>query len=498
MRGSVTRTTVLTLGLAGVVAGATAGVTWGHYRLLPSGQALPGAVVGERVPSPELALGDWLEQRRVARLGDEAYLELPAGEGTVKTTLGALGIEIDVAETLRSVREHAGRGSLGTRLRRAWRARRGLEAVELVWSVDPGRARHTLEALAPEVWREPVDARLDLVGHRRIADQPGRTLDVEATLAALERGERDDCPVFALAVKPVQAEVTSAMLADIDVSKVLGAFDTDFARTGKGRAVNIAQGAAYLNGTVIAPGQTLSFNQVVGPRRIDRGFTWAPVIIDDEMEPGVGGGTCQVASTLHAAAVYGGMDVVERRSHSRPSGYAPLGLDATVVYGEVDLRIRNPYGSPLIVHAFLPTPTQLRIELLGRDPPGRVSHTYGVMRSHDFYRRVWTKPWLSAGKRIRRQRGIRGYDVVSVVKIERPDGSVDARRYFSWYRPVPEVFWVGPGYDLTELPELPEGVERVEIDGAVQDAPAALVASENPVDPYERTGTDETLGRRGG
>src|SRR5690606_221451 len=128
--------------------------------------------------------------------------------------------------------------------------------------------------------------------------------------------------------------------------------------------------------------------------RIDRGFGWAPVILDGELEPGVGGGICQVASTLHAAAVHALLEVVERRSHSRPSGYVSLGLDATVIYGEQDLVIKNPYPAPLIVHAFLPTPTKLRIELLGRDAPGKVSHSYGVMRTHDFFRRVWTKPWL--------------------------------------------------------------------------------------------------------
>jgi hypothetical protein len=248
--------------------------------------------------------------------------------------------------------------------------------------------------------------------------------------------------------------------------------------------VNIGKAAEYLNGTVLAPGQVLSFNQIVGPRRIDRGFTWAPVIIDDEMEPGVDGGTCQIASTLHAASVYGALQVVERRSHSRPSGYAPLGLDATVIWGEVDLRVQNPYDSPLIVHAFLPTPKTLRVELLGRDPPGKVTHTYGVMRSHPFYRRVWTKDWLAPGKQIRRQRGIRGYDVISVVKVERPGGQVDERRYFSWYRPVPEVFWVAPGADPNELPELPEGAERVEIDGVASDG-APAIAGENPADPYE-------------
>jgi hypothetical protein len=372
---------------------------------------------------------------------------------------------------------------------RPQRTTQGLEEIEPSFGFDPTRARLLLEQLAPDVWREPIDARLDLVAQRRIEAEPGQTLDLEATLVLIAEGEREEHALFPIAAKPVQPEVTSEMIADIDVSKVLSSFETSFGGTGRGRAINIAVGAGYLNGTVIAPNQTISFNQIVGPRRIDRGFTWAPVIIDAETEPGIGGGTCQVASTLHAAAVYGALEIVQRRGHSRPSGYAPLGLDATVVWGEVDLELKNPYPSAVIVHAFLPTKSSLRIELLGHDPPGEVTHNHAVMRIHDFYRRVWTKPWLSAGKLLRRQRGIRGYDVISVVKIERPDGQLAERRYFSWYRPVPEVFWVGPGTDLGDLPELPPGAERVVIDGAATDGSdsGASVRLDNPRDPYERT-----------
>ena len=85
---------------------------------------------------------------------------------------------------------------------------------------------------------------------------------------------------------------------------------------------------------------------------------------------------------------------------------------------------------------------------------------------HDFYRRVTTKDWLTPGRKMRRQKGIRGYDVVSVVRTFLPDGTVDVRRYFSEYRPTPEVYWVAPGYDVGELPDLPKGASRLEVDGA--------------------------------
>jgi hypothetical protein len=157
------------------------------------------------------------------------------------------------------------------------------------------------------------------------------------------------------------------------------------------------------------------------------------------------------------------MAVLERHNHSRPSSYIPMGLDATVIYGEADLKIRNPYPNPVIIHAFLPAPSRLRIELLGHSLPGKVEYTYWVEEKQDFVRRVTTQPWLGS-RSIRRQKGIRGFHVRSLVRIPGPDGSSESRAYKSEYRPTPEVYWVGPEHDASSLPELPEGASGIEYD----------------------------------
>lgn len=481
MRRQVWLTAALVLGAAALSGGAT----YGYYRALPPGRSLPGTWVGGRLQPAGEALGDWLERRRVALSSEPAYLHA-SGE-SFQLTYGKLGLELDVGATMAAVRDHATRGSFQERMGRAYIARKYDTELALVWSYDRERARVAVEKLAAEVYRDPIDARLDLVGHLRIADEPGAELDVEATLDAIEQGERGELPVFELRTRPVAARVTSAMLLDVDVTSVLSAFETDFGGTGEGRATNIRVAAHYLNGRVIAPGQTFSFNDVVGARTFERGFALAPVIIDDELDTGIGGGVCQVASTLHAASVYGALDVVQRRSHSRPSAYAKVGLDATVIWGEVDLKLRNPYPTPIIVHAFLPSATHLRIELLGREPPGEVKYEYGVSKTYDFFRRVTTKPWLG-DRSVKRQKGRRGMDVVSIVRVLRADGHIDQRYYRSEYRPVPEVFWVGPENDHSALPELPEGAEHVEVDGVAQTA-AAPAAAGSAAPGGERSGT---------
>jgi vancomycin resistance protein YoaR len=345
------------------------------------------------------------------------------------------------------------------------RAARGLESVAPVFRVDLAQARTLLERIAPRVRCEPLDARLDIPAHRRIEARPGFELDVGESLERIERAARGDEPlVVTVAVREIVPDVTTDMLADVDVTHVLSAYETDFRGHAGARAINIARAARFLDGTMIAGGKPFSFNRIVGPRTAARGFVEAPVIVADEMEKGLGGGVCQVATTLHAAAVFGGLDVLERRSHSRPSSYAPIGLDATVVEDKVDLRLKNPYGETLMIHAFLPNRTQLRIELLGRAPPGKVEHFANVRERHPFCRRVAVKTELASDAFDVHQKGRPGLDVVSVVRTTLADGTRESRSYRSKYWPVPEVVWVGPGFDLAKLPALP--------DGAVSDADA--------------------------
>src|SRR5262249_28583373 len=156
-------------------------------------------------------------------------------------------------------------------------------------------------------------------------------------------GTHDDEETIDLVTHTVPARVTSADLVKVDVDKVLSSYETIFATfgVGVGRSANIQNAASKIDGTIVPPGQTFSFNDLVGPRTLENGFAVAPEIMGDEMTTGVGGGTCQVSSTLHVAALYGALEIVERQSHSRPSAYTQMGLDATVSYPTVDLKVRN-------------------------------------------------------------------------------------------------------------------------------------------------------------
>lgn len=448
--------------LATVLASALAGAGFGLWPVL---QRLPEPVrvaLGDSLPTPGVALSTWLEGRAQLEASREVLVHHP--DGVLVVPRQALGLSLDTERARSELTRPRTPSSLFTRVRtRLGGTPSAPLEVEPSYRFDPARAAAWLSDLAPGLRREPVDARLDLSGRTRVEAQSGRELDLGASLSRLAAlGGADE---LTLAFTELSPKVPTSALADVDPSLVLSEYETDFAKRGGPRVKNIARAARYLDGTLMAPGEVWSFNRTVGPRTLERGFVDAPVIVADELEPGVGGGVCQVATTLFAAGVLGGLDVVKRRSHSRPSGYAPLGLDATVIDGEVDLQLRNPYRVPIIVHAFLPVPTRIRVEMLGAVAPGKVEHTYAVTKSEDFFRRVARHDELRADQIKRHQKGIPGYAVVSTVRTRYVDGSQRVRHYSSTYYPVPEIFWVGRDVEPETLPALPERATHTEIQG---------------------------------
>lgn len=423
-------------------------------------------VDGRPAPVDATARRAWLDELARRRLTERVLLG--ADETWTTAQLHELGVRVDVFATETDLRRATDR-SLWERLK-SGRAR---AEVPLHFRSDGAAARGRLESVAQGVRREPVGARLDLSRHVRVHEVVGRELDVDETLARVVTAAATRQVRVEAATRPLLPGITEAALSEVDVTKVVAAFETTFANTGVGvgRSANIRNAAARMDGTMLKPGDAFSFNDVVGPRTLEAGFAYAPEIVGDELETGIGGGTCQVASTLHAAALFGALDVVERHAHGRASSYAKVGLDATVAYGRVDLRLRNPFPFPVILHAYLPSPTSVRVEIIGGEPQATVKYGWAVHKSEDFFRRITFKPSLGPGAVVKHQKGARGQAIISFVTVTFPDGRSEKRVYSSEYRPVPEVLWVGPGVDEAMLPEVPEGATRVERRG-LPEAPA--------------------------
>lgn len=411
-------------------------------------------------PSEPALWNEWVAKQAPRWERHEVLLD---AEGEfVPATLSELGFAVDRSALLRSLTEHSQTLTTIQRLQRHFTALAHVplppKDLTIPWTFDPELAERALSALAPRLDLAPQDASVDFAQRTLIPERAGRRVNLAATLDSLRRLSPKNQDVLSLEFVEVAAQTTLADLPPVDARKLLAVFETDFSKKRGPRIHNIRRAASYLDGTVLAPGATLSFNKTVGPRTGDRGFVDAPVIINDVMESGMGGGVCQVATTLHAAAIYGGLEITQRRSHSRPSGYAPLGLDATVIDDVQDLRIKNPYPVPLYVRAYLPSRYVVRVEFLGAELDGKVKHSNWVVERHAFTRRIVEKPELTAGTVKVSQKGGFGYDTVSTVVLTSA-GHQREYRYKSKYYPVPEVLWIGPGTQPDAIPPLPEAAE---------------------------------------
>lgn len=162
-----------------------------------------------------------------------------------------------------------------------------------------------------------------------------------ADLAAYLNGDRR---TITLEILKIQPRVTVQDLRER--TALMAEFSTDYSRSGEGRRHNVELAAGLINGTVLLPGQTFSFNGVVGPRTAERGFAEANVILGGRYTPGIGGGVCQVSTTLYNAALRSGLMIVEARSHSLAPSYVPLSFDAMVSQAS-DMRFLNDADHPV-------------------------------------------------------------------------------------------------------------------------------------------------------
>jgi vancomycin resistance protein VanW len=136
--------------------------------------------------------------------------------------------------------------------------------------------------------------------------------------------------------------------------RLWGGFSTSLAGRSAEQLHNAARAVLDLNGAIISPGGIFSFNELTGGRDASKGYTRAPMINDHgSLQDVPGGGICQLATTIYNAALYAGLDIVERHPHSRLVTYVPPGRDATIVTWRKDLKLHNPFRAPLMLRIAL-------------------------------------------------------------------------------------------------------------------------------------------------
>lgn len=231
------------------------------------------------------------------------------------------------------------------------------------------------------------------------------------------------------------------------INKKLGDFETDYSSSIKNRKENIRLAASKFNNMKLNPGDEISFNDVVGEISEKTGFKSATVIVGGEYESGIGGGICQVSTTLYNSLILSDLEITERHNHSRPIHYVDLGTDAAVARGYKDLKFKNNTNNPILILSEA-NGEKLNFKVLGNGSDrdyevkiipqllGTVSPGVNTIYSDA----------LPDGESTVRESGARGYSYKTYKEIIKNGEVVDKKEISkSYYLPKDKVVVVGTG-----------------------------------------------------
>ncbi len=359
------------LGLGGVAAGtllsaARKGETAGD-RIAPGVRVARVAVGGLTRAQATERLRGWAREA----LEEPVTLVGPRSGRRWNVALADAGGRFDIDAAVESAYGVGRDGNALVRLvARALAANRTAQ-IEPAFRLDEKRLKKRLARIGEQVRVPARNARARMRGRTLVVAAPERSgarLDVDATAAALLYKGEDALRDGGKATLVMVAEKPAVTAGDLGkVNHLLASFSTHYGSSSRDRRHNVALAAAHVDGTLIAPGGTFSYNDVVGPRSRKRGWRQAPTYQNGMVVPGTGGGICQVSSTLYNAALLGDMKIVRRSHHSMPVHYVRAGRDATVAYGAIDLQFRNPTDGPVYVAAHA-SGGRLTIALYGKEP----------------------------------------------------------------------------------------------------------------------------------
>jgi vancomycin resistance protein YoaR len=227
---------------------------------------------------------------------------------------------------------------------------------------------NALKTAVKSSYGDPGPARVKFIDGKivREPEKPRYTLDDAALPEAVIKGLLDD-QIVTIPIKEEPKRITDEVLAQI--TDVVAEFSTHFSSDNRPRSSNIKLASSKINGIVVMPGEKIGFNETVGERTLKGGYKLAGVYVNGRHDTGVGGGICQVSTTLYNASLFANLKVLERTNHSMPVPYVPLGRDATVNYGAQNLIVQNTMSTPIVV-ASQYQPGKLTFRILGKKEPG--------------------------------------------------------------------------------------------------------------------------------
>jgi vancomycin resistance protein YoaR len=320
--------------------------------------------------------------------------------------------------------------------------------VGLVARVSAEKTKRSItKRVGSKLGRKPRDARFS-TSNGSVTIVPSRDgvgPDLEALASELTSVLSDPAAQRRVVLKTAlaQPKLTTEDAREMGIKKRIGVYTTTYSAGNRPRVNNIHQLGDALDGTLVAPGETFSFNKSVGPRTAAKGYQEAPAIVNGKLVPQLGGGICQVGTTIFNAVFTSGLPVVQRQNHSFYISHYPKGRDATVSWGGPDFKFKNDTDKWVLVSVSYSS-SSITIALYGTDPGYEVeSETSSWRNIRPFpVEEIKDKTILKGSKAIE-DRGVDG-KTITVKRIVTKDGKVVRTDSFvSVYRPKAQVVRVG-------------------------------------------------------
>lgn len=282
-------------------------------------------------------------------------ITLNMGEDKADTTAGELGLYWSNQDEVNAALDEYQNSNLIRQYMKSADLKKSPESIPLETSVDEEKVKAFIESKYSGLVQAPQDAAITRENGEFVItpSTPGVMIDVEATNAALQEAFQADLKE---AVE-VEAALTESQprirTEDLEtIQDLLGTFSTDFSSSSSARATNLQVGAGKINGHVLMPGETLSGYECLQPFTAENGYKNAATYENGQVVDSIGGGVCQIATTLYNAALQAELEITQRQNHSMIVTYVQPSMDAAIAGTVKDIKITNNYSTPIYVEGY--------------------------------------------------------------------------------------------------------------------------------------------------
>ena len=288
-----------------------------------------------------------------------------------ETTLKDLGLSIkDYKKLPARALAYGSSGSVNKRYKKLKGLKKETYVVPLTYQLDKSKAGAVLDTLCTSIEDSPVNASLEIEGKKIsvVEGEEGMVADTDKIAANIENKLNDKWDKDELSVN-VATKKSSPKVKAKDLEAVkdeLGSYETSFEGSDAGRAANIELGCSMINGSIVMPGETFSADAAMRPYTEERGWEEAASYENGDIVDSLGGGVCQISSTLYNAVLYAELEVVQRQPHSRRVSYVEPGRDAAIAGDVKDFKFKNNTKDPVYIYGKVSGQT-LMFAIYGKD-----------------------------------------------------------------------------------------------------------------------------------